>query len=601
MTREEIKQKYHGLYVQYSAEEVALARRIRQYGLFRLLFFLLWVILIYLSTSWSWTSFGIITGVGALLFGFLVGKHGKMHRRKSILEQLVKINGEQEQAMEWKFDELDDGAGYIDERHLYSYDLDLFGRGSLFQYVNRTSTIPGRDRLAHLLTSIERDPPEILQRQEAVDELSALMEWRQDFRVQGLLVDEHIDDISGLEKWVVSEPDFKSLFFKVLIFLIPLINLGIFMLSIFAYISFWQFLAYLIIPLMFAGIKHRKVNVKHNLLSRKYQVLKKYGSLFEMIEKQSFSSDRMTTLQKALSSDGKSAGRAIRQLSKIANAFDTRLNLLAGFLMNIFFLWDIRQSVRLERWQKQYRGHLSHWFRVMAETDTYISLAGYTYNNPDSIFPNIEYAETFHFKAEDLGHPLIHANKRVCNDYSVDAWGNFTILTGANMAGKSTFLRTIGVNMVLASCGAPVCAKALSFSPVQLVTSIHTIDSLANNESYFYAELKRLKLIIDMLKDGSQVFIILDEILKGTNSGDKQSGSRALVKQLISLQASGIIATHDLSLGELEEHFPANVQNRCFEIIIDKDKLDYDYLLKPGIARNMNATILMERMGITGI
>ncbi len=601
MTRKEIKEKYSELLLVYSEEEDILAHKIRQYGLFRIIIFLLWVIMIYLSTSWSWMAFGIIMGVGATAFGYLVRKHGKMHRRKAILEQLVRINREQENAMEWKFDELDDGAAYIDEIHLFSYDLDLFGKGSLFQYVNRTSTIPGRDRLAQLLTNIEMSAQDIRQRQKAVSELSALLDWRQDFRVQGLLTDEQEDDIRGLEEWVISKPDFKSLFFKVLVIFIPLLNLGVFLLSVFAYITFWQFLTYLIIPLMFAGIKHRKVNAKHNLLSRKFQVLKKYSKLFGMIEGQAFSSERMLSLHQDLLSGGNSAGKAIRQLSKIANAFDTRLNLLAGFLMNIFFLWDIRQSVRLESWQKRYRDHLSNWFRVMAETDAYISLAGYAYNNPASIYPDISEGDDFHFKAEKLGHPLIHAGNRVSNDFSVDTWGNFTILTGANMAGKSTFLRTIGVNMVLASAGAPVCAETLSFTPVKLVTSIHTIDSLANNESYFYAELKRLKLIIDMLKEGRQVFIILDEILKGTNSNDKQSGSRALVKQLVSLKASGIIATHDLSLGELEKLFPDNVQNRCFEIIIEKDHLDYDYLLKEGIARNMNATILMERMGITGI
>jgi len=269
--------------------------------------------------------------------------------------------------------------------------------------------------------------------------------------------------------------------------------------------------------------------------------------------------------------------------------------------MNIFFLWDIRQSIRLERWQEKYSPHMASWFDAMAETDAYISLAGYAYNNPEYVFPDVIESENLNFQANDIGHPLIHADNRVCNAFAAGGWGSFTILTGANMAGKSTFLRTIGVNMVLASCGAPVCARSLTLSPVELVTSIHTIDSLANNESYFYAELKRLKLIIDMLKDGKQVFIILDEILKGTNSKDKQAGSRALVKQLISLQASGIIATHDLSLGDLENTFPEHVKNRCFEIKIEDDKLEYSYLLNEGIARNMNATILMEKMGITEI
>jgi DNA mismatch repair ATPase MutS len=318
-----------------------------------------------------------------------------------------------------------------------------------------------------------------------------------------------------------------------------------------------------------------------------------------MIEEQGFTSGRMKQNKEKLTTDGTSASKAIRHLANISNAFDTRLNMLGGFLMNIFLLWDIRQSVRLEKWQKKYQKQLPVWFYVMGEVDAYISLSGYSFNNPEFTFPEISEAEGLLLESIQMGHPLIHSRKRVCNDFSIYGWGNFTILTGANMAGKSTFLRTVGVNMLLACCGAPVCAHDLTITPIDIVTSIHTIDSLANNESYFYAELKRLKLIIDMLKKDKQVFIILDEILKGTNSRDKQSGSKALIQQLISLKAAGIIATHDLSLGELEERFPENVQNSCFEVDIEKDQLEYDYLLKKGIAKNMNATILMERMGIT--
>jgi len=601
ITPTEIRQNYRNAYLKYADEEKTLALKIKQYGLFRVVFFLPWVILIYLSTTWSWTSFGIIVIAGSVVFGWLVSRHARMHRRKLVLERLVRINKEQEKAMDWDYADLDDGAVYANPEHLYSYDLDLFGPGSLFQYINRTSTVPGKDRLAQLITNIEKSSDEIHSRQEAIKELSEMLEWRQDYRVHGLLVDENSDDVSGLVNWVGTKPEFKSPVFHFMIMFFPLLNLAMFLASVFGYITFWQFLAYLVIPLGFAGIKHRKVNAKHNLLGRKFQVLKKYSRLFGMIEKYEFKSNRMIALQSVLISDKDSASKAIRQLSKITNAFDTRLNLLAGFLMNIFFLWDIRQSIRLERWQKKYRPNLASWFDVMAETDAFISLAGYAYNNPGYVFPQADENDKFNFTAEQMGHPLIHADKRVCNDFTVNDWGRFTILTGANMAGKSTFLRTIGVNMVLASCGAPACAGSLTFNPVELITSIHTIDSLANNESYFYAELKRLKLIIDMLKEGKQVFIILDEILKGTNSKDKQAGSKALIKQLVSLKASGIIATHDLKLGDLEESFPENVRNSCFEIIIDKDKLEYDYKLKNGIARNMNASILMNRMGITEI
>jgi len=601
MTRKEIKQHYHSAYSGFSAEENDLAVKIKRYGLFRIGFFLLWIVFIFLSTSWSWSYFGSIMVIGALVFGWLVTTHARMHNRKQVLEQLVKINMEQEKAMDWDFALIDDGRDYADSTHLFSYDLDLFGPGSLFQYLNRTSTAPGRNRLAELISKIERSPEEIQKRQKAVGELADMIEWRQQYRVYGLLVDENPDDVSGLVKWVKSDPDFKHILFRFLIIFFPILNMLMLTASVFGYISFWQFLAYLIIPLGFAGIKHRKVNVKHNLLGRKYQVLKKYSRLFNMIESHGFTSSRMTELSTALKHEKAGAAKAIRQLAKITNAFDTRLNLLAGFLMNIFFLWDIRQSIRLERWQQKYKEHMASWFEAMAETDACISLAGYAYNNPDYVFPDVIDGDDLNFEAIQIGHPLIHADKRVCNDFLVEGWGSFTILTGANMAGKSTFLRTIGVNIVLASCGAPVCAQSLKLSPVELVTSIHTIDSLANNESYFYAELKRLKLIIDTLQSGKKVFIILDEILKGTNSKDKQAGSKALVKQLISLQASGIIATHDLSLGDLEGTFPEHIKNRCFEIIIEKDKLEYNYLLKEGIARNMNATILMGKMGITEI
>ena len=599
MTREEIKTTYKNNYEKYISERNTVSKKIREYGMFRLAWFLAFLLATYISSSWSWIAFAVIGLTGVAGFIYLVRKHSKYHKRKSVLDQLVRINLEESQKMDWNFYKLDDGSEYVEEGHLYSHDLDLFGRGSLFQYVNRTSTITGKNRLAEMLMYVEKDKNEITHRQEATKELAHLYDWRQEFRVIGLTTEEEADDIPGMKKWLETPPDFNAPIFRILICLVPLINLGVFICVLTSLITFWHFLAYLTIPLMVAGIKHRKVNLKHNRLSRKYPVLEKYAGLFRMIEDHEFESDRMSERKSVLFTKNTSASSAIRNLARISNAFDTRLNLLAGFLMNIFFLWDIRQSVRLENWQKKYKNQLPEWFEVMGEVDAYVSFASFAYNNPEYTFPAISDSDVMHFDAQNLGHPLIHGSKRVCNDYTVEGWGNFTILTGANMAGKSTFLRTVGVNMLLATSGAPVCAHAMTLRPVDIVTSIHTIDSLADNESYFYAELKRLQMIIEMLKEGKQIFIILDEILKGTNSRDKQSGSKALIRQLIELKAAGIIATHDLSLGELEEMFPDNVQNKCFEIKIEKDQLEYDYILHKGIAENMNATILMERMGIT--
>jgi len=253
--------------------------------------------------------------------------------------------------------------------------------------------------------------------------------------------------------------------------------------------------------------------------------------------------------------------------------------------------------LRLEHWQTKHNDKLENWFDVIAETEVLSSLANFSYNNPDAEFPRLQDSDNI-FKAEKLGHPLISKTDRVDNEVEIKSKG-FSIITGANMAGKSTYLRTVGINLILGMIGAPVCGKGVTLNPIRLYTSIRTDDSLQKNESYFYSELKRLKAIIDELKRGTKLFIILDEILRGTNSKDKHAGSEALLKQLIDLKTAGIIATHDVALGILEKSFPDHIRNSCFEVDIDGSELSFDYKLRDGVSKNMNATILMREMGIT--
>lgn len=243
-------------------------------------------------------------------------------------------------------------------------------------------------------------------------------------------------------------------------------------------------------------------------------------------------------------------------------------------------------------------GHTQQWFSALSELDALISLGAFTFNNPDYIFPEIT-SDTFCFESEALGHPLIPREKCVKNDVKISGTPYFMIITGANMAGKSTYLRTIGVNHLLASIGAPVCAQTFRFSSGKLLTNLRTADSLVNNESYFFAELKRLKMIINRLQAQEEgLFIILDEILKGTNSEDKQKGSFALMQRFIKLGGNGIIATHDLALGTLEMEFPQAIKNYHFDADISNDALSFTYQIHKGIARNMNASFLMKKMGI---
>ena len=259
-------------------------------------------------------------------------------------------------------------------------------------------------------------------------------------------------------------------------------------------------------------------------------------------------------------------------------------------------MWDLYSVMRLERWKVKYGHNVKVWVKIIAELDVYCSLSNYAYNNPDYVYPKI--SETIILRSSDLGHPLIPANKRVNNDFEINKLGKIDIVTGANMAGKSTFLRTVGINILLALNGMPVCAKSYTFKIIDLFSGMRTADSLKENESYFYAELKRLKYIIEKLQNGKPTLILLDEILKGTNSVDKAKGSWQFVEHLIALNATGIVATHDLTLCEIENNYPENISNKCFEVDIDGQSISFDYKLKMGVTKNMNASILMNQMGL---
>jgi DNA mismatch repair ATPase MutS len=336
----------------------------------------------------------------------------------------------------------------------------------------------------------------------------------------------------------------------------------------------------------------------YGLLGGKTQRLQQYARLFEKLEKETFQSEMIQQAVQTLTQGNRSAYAAVKKLSAITKVFDFRLNLLTGIFLNIFFLWDILQSIRVERWKKQHSAQLQGWLDALGQVDMLCSLAGFAFQHPEAVFPK-PVKQEFIWNGQNLKHPFIPEKECVGNPVNITGEGKFLIITGANMAGKSTYLRTTGINLLLAMTGAPVLAKSLTFTPIQLFTGIKTSDSLQDGESYFFAELKRLKEIIVRLEKGEHLFIILDEILRGTNSKDKQKGSKALLRQLIRLKASGMIATHDLALGELAAEFPQNITNKRFEVEIKNNQLQFDYRLKDGIAENLNATFLMKKMGIT--
>ena len=545
----------------------------------------------------GWPVWGGALAVTLLPFLALVKYHNRLFRRKDHLEKEAEINRQELAALDYDFAAFDDGSEYIDPAHLYALDLDLYGPRSLFQYLNRTCTQPGKVRLAAWLGQHLEDRVEIEARQAAVRELEGATDFRQLFRTVGLLHKGKSADESELRAWASAPSTFRrQKALRLLPYAVGGINALCLVLVLAGTLSgtAWALLWMSFAVLSFGFTS--KVTRVQSVYGKKLQILGTYARLLRLMEQQPL----QAPLLQAIKTESGQASHAILRLNQLMNELDQRNNYLMYTVLNGTFFWELWQIMRIESWKERHAGSLPGWLDAIGRMDALLSLATFAHNHPGYVYPTLTNPTdtSFTFRATALGHPLMHRDRCVRNDFRMEQRPEFIIITGANMAGKSTYLRTVGVNFLLACIGAPVCATQMELTPVRLVTSLRTSDSLSDNESYFFAELKRLKLIIDKLQAGERLFIILDEILKGTNSTDKQKGSLALIRQFMTLQANGIIATHDLALGTLADAFPDRIRNYRFEADIAGDTLTFSYRLRPGVAQNMNACFLMQRMGI---
>jgi DNA mismatch repair ATPase MutS len=544
---------------------------------------------IYLAIGTAFAAISIL-----LLF---VNRSSKLSARKKLLEELLEINKSEINALRWDFSDFDPGQPYIDAEHPYTSDLDIFGERSLFQYLNRTSIAKGRECLASWL-SHPAEPAMILERQQAVGELCDKLGWRQEFYAGGRLSKETEQDYEDLLAWLSTRPMMLgNRIYRILLILLPFLSIS--SLALISWVVPWNIpVTFILIQLGLVGWNLRRINHHHNQVSRKYELLVKYADLIRLVEGEKFESARIQALQEELRSDGRSVGQKLQSLARIVVDFDRRLNMIMGVVLNGLLMWDLQCILRLERWKLISARELPGWFAILGEFEALNSLAGFRFNVQESVFP-IPDQDGPIIQAESLGHPLILPDENIPNDIKIDHFGQFMLITGSNMAGKSTFLRTVGVNLVLAAAGAPVLARKMQFRPINIFTSMRIRDSLSSRESTFYAELKRLRKIIDIHNQGQQALVLLDEILKGTNSRDKHFGSDMFIRQLIELNSVGLIATHDLELSILETEFPDHIRNYCFEVQIDKQEFIYDYKLRSGVCQTMNATELMRKMGIS--
>lgn len=528
----------------------------------------------------------------------LVKIHNRFFIRKEWLETQARIIQEELQALSGDYSSFEDGKEYVNPEHPYSFDLDIFGRRSLFQSINRTCTFFGKNRLAKWLQNHLHEKTSIEKRQEMVREISEHTLFREQFRVAGLVHHGQSSDGEKIQAWSQSPAQYLHAgWVKAFIWGVPVINSLLLITSLAGWTSFsWLGLSFGIFLVLSFGIIKRATYIQETY-GKQLKSLNGYARLIALAKAEEWKSAGMQELMERFNLNGQSPVQALQQLSKELDRLDLRNNQFLYVLLEGSIFFQLQEIVRIERWKVRYGQHISEWLETVGELDALCSLGTFAYNHPQYTYPELT-EKPFCFLATQMGHPLMPASQCVKNDATIPSRPFFLIITGANMAGKSTYLRTIGVNYLLACIGAPVCCERLKLYPNQLITSLRTSDSLSDNESYFFAELKRLKRIIDLLNQGQQLFIILDEILKGTNSMDKQKGSFDLIRQFMQLKANGIIATHDLLLGSLIKQFPEEIRNYCFEADIKENELTFSYKLREGVAQNMNACFLMKKMGI---
>ena len=548
---------------------------------------------------WSFGMIWVCTAGILLLFIFIQLVYKDLANKAAIkhLGHLIAINEAEVNAIDGDYFQFGDGAAYLPKEHFYASDIDIFGHASLFQFTNRTTSDMGAAQLANWLLNPAK-PEDIIERQAAIREIKDKMLWRQEIQAFGKEKNIQLSTYERLMAWL-HEPTLFLQFrhWQWLRYLLPAIILLVVSSAIAEWIPMNIMYLFLLLYAVLAFQINKYIAPVHEKLSKMVDEMDALSISVAAIEKEKFITPFLIQLQNKFISNADTASLKIKKIKKILDKLDIRYNIVLSAPLNLLLLWNLQHVIELEKWKKQHVGDVDSWFHTLGIFETLISFAVMHFNNPGWCFP-ILHDKHFFMESTELGHPLINEIKRVNNFIQIESRGELMLVTGSNMAGKSTYLRSVGINIVLAMTGAPVCAASLRLSPVQLISSMRIADNLAESTSTFYAELKKLKTVIDEVNQGKKVFILLDEILRGTNSLDRHTGSVALIKQLIRHEAAGIIATHDLALAEIKNEFPTNILNYHFDVQVNKDELYFDYKLKPGVCTSLNASILMKKIGI---
>jgi DNA mismatch repair ATPase MutS len=534
--------------------------------------------------------------IATLAFVLLVKKHNKLKFARDQYKYLSDINSEEMARLHGDLSGIDNGAEFLQKEHPYAEDLDIFGDQSIFQLLNRTSTFPGQELLARRLMGV-KTVADLAEYQQSVAELAQNPQLMQEYQALGRHVSASRDDFIKFKSWLTRPSRIrKNSIVKFCLFLLPTLFIVGFILVTVLSISYYFLLPLIIINMIMLSRYHKYAQDVVESTTASLKMLRSFVHHINLLESSNYSTQFLIKLANSFNQEGHKANDEISRIAGLLEQLQVRNNLLHLFI-NIPFLLDLQWLLRIESWQRHNSEHIDDWFKSLAEFEVLISLSGQAFAHNTWAYPKFN-SIPYSLNCTQLGHPLIPVNERVPNNFAMEGKGELILLTGPNMAGKSTFLRTIGVNVIMAQMGGVVCADELVLNPdIKVFTAMRIKDDLSESISSFYAELSRIKYLLNLVEQGEPVLYFLDEILKGTNSADRHKGAVALMKQLSNLQVSGFISTHDLALGELSKEL-SSVRNFSFESTISAGKIEFDYTIRPGICQSFNACELMRQMGI---
>ncbi len=586
---------------QFTSELTVIDNKIKLFSNLRLFIFIAAVIgaaLIWRSHQYVLLTIELIAStivfIAAVLF------HSDLYKKRFVVEKRLFINKMGISRINGDWGDFEDtGDQFIDHAHPYTYDLDIFGKHSLYQWICAAHTHSGRKALADALSSQQKERSAILEKQDAVKELAALPDWRQLFELYGML-SETGDDPSRFLEWAEDKKKtFNNPLVLSLLRILPYISLCIGLYGFLFHDTLIYFaVVYGLQLALFGVVLHSRTSPVIEKYEKNGKLLLTFSQLVNTTEQQQFKSTYNVTLKSRLiTGNHKTASSILASLSKIISATEIRSSPMVHAIANAVWLWDVQCVIKADMLKTLYGNSFRSWISAIGQFEVVASLAIPGFENPQWIYPEIS-DTVVKINAEKIGHPLIHSDTRIANDITIDHSGVVAVITGSNMSGKSTFLRTLAINAVLGYTGAPVCAAGFVLPLVNIYSSMRISDDLSSHVSTFYAELVRIRMVVEAVKRGEKVLFLLDELFRGTNSQDRHDGAVAVLKTLSNSNTVGIVSTHDLELCSLAENNPERFVNFHFEEFYRNNTIEFDYTLKKGRSTTKNAMFLIRMIGI---